>query len=178
MVSRSRWCTHVVDVYLYTKLDRNWKKLFPDVRTDIRLHRRTDIRVPIYNQRTAFSALTQLDGWQEGHPARKNYGGWWGEHWLVGMEWCPAGWSVCLPVLIFPCTIKSRSSLLAPAHLGDPGKMAVKRLWCGGGGIHETSFHLPINALLNNFVKTEYSKLAPNLHYSITINLYVKFNKH
>jgi len=31
-------------------------------------------------------------------------------------------------------TIKSRSSLLAPAHPGGPGKMAVKRLWwwwCG-----------------------------------------------
>jgi len=27
------------------------------------------------------------------------------------------------------CTIKSRSSLLAPAHPDDPGKRAVKRLW-------------------------------------------------
>jgi len=24
------------------------------------------------------------------------------------MEWHPAGWTVCLPLLIFPCTIKSR----------------------------------------------------------------------
>jgi len=55
-----------------------------------------------------------------------------GGHWLVRMEWRPAGWSVCLPVLISPCTIKFRSSLLAPAHLGGPGKRAVKRLWCGG----------------------------------------------
>jgi len=40
---------------------------------------------------------------------------------------------VCLPLLIFPCTIKSRSSFLAPAHLGGPGRRAVKRLWwCGG----------------------------------------------
>jgi len=39
-----------------------------------------------------------------------------GGHWLVRMEWLPARWSVCLPLLIFPCTIKSRSSLLAPAH--------------------------------------------------------------
>jgi len=38
---------------------------------------------------------------------------------------------VCLPLLIFPCTIKSRSSVLAPAHPGGPGKMAVKRFWCG-----------------------------------------------
>jgi len=31
-----------------------------------------------------------------------------------------------------PCTIKSRSSLLAPTHPGGPGKRAVKQLWCGG----------------------------------------------
>ena len=48
-----------------------------------------------------------------------------GRHWLVRMEWRPAGWSVCLPLLIFPCTIKSRNSLLAPAHLGGPGKTVV-----------------------------------------------------
>jgi len=37
-------------------------------------------------------------------------------------------------MLIFPCTIKSRSSLLALADPGGPRKRAVKRLWCGGGG--------------------------------------------
>ena len=52
-----------------------------------------------------------------------------GGHSLVQMEWRPAGWTVCLPLLIFPCTIKSRSSLLAPAHPGGLGKRAVKRLW-------------------------------------------------
>jgi len=36
-----------------------------------------------------------------------------GEHGLVRMEWRPSGWLVCLPLLIFPCTVKSRSSLLA-----------------------------------------------------------------
>jgi len=55
-----------------------------------------------------------------------------GGHWLVRMEWRPAGWSVYLLLLFFPCTIKSRSSLLAPAHLRGPGKRAVKRLrLCG-----------------------------------------------
>ena len=44
-----------------------------------------------------------------------------GGHWLV-----PAGWSMCLPLLIFPCTMKSRSSLLAPAHPGGPGKKGRK----------------------------------------------------
>ena len=52
-----------------------------------------------------------------------------GEHWLVWMEWHPARWLVCLPLLIFPYTIKSRSSLLAPAHSGGPEKRAVKWLW-------------------------------------------------
>jgi len=53
---------------------------------------------------------------------------------LVRMEWRPAGWTVCLPLLIFPCTRKSRSSLLVPTHPGGPRKRAVKRLWlcvCG-----------------------------------------------
>jgi len=82
----------------------------------------------VTNALVAFSALTLLVGRQEGHLACKKYwedGG--GGHWLVRMEWRPAGWSVCLPLLIFPCIIKSRSSLLAPAHAGGP--RAVKRLW-------------------------------------------------
>jgi len=41
---------------------------------------------------------------------------------------------VCLPLLIFLCTIKSRSSLLAPSHPGGPVKRAVKWLWWTGGG--------------------------------------------
>jgi len=57
-----------------------------------------------------------------------------GGYWLVQMEWRPAGLCVCLPLLIFPCTIKSRSSLLAPAHPGSPEKGAVKRL-CGVCGV-------------------------------------------
>ena len=77
----------------------------------------------------AFSALTLLVGRQEGHPACKKWGDGGGGHWLVRIEWQPAGWSVCLPLLIFPCTIKSRSSLLALAHPGGPGKRAVKWLW-------------------------------------------------
>jgi len=75
----------------------------------------------------AFSSLTMLVGRQDGHPTRKKiWGDGGGGHWLIRMEWRPAGWSVCLPLLITPCTIKSRSSLLAPAHPGGPGKRAVK----------------------------------------------------
>jgi len=49
------------------------------------------------------------------------YSGWSGAQ--------PAGQCECLPLLIFLCTIKSRSSLLAPAHPGCPRKRAVKWLW-------------------------------------------------
>jgi len=83
------------------------------------------------NRPLSFSALTLLVGRQEGHQDCKKWGDGGGRYWLVRMEWRPAGWSVYLPLLIFPCTIKSRSSLLAPAHPGGPGKRAVKRLWCG-----------------------------------------------
>ena len=75
----------------------------------------------------AFSALMLLVGRQEGHLACKKRGDGGGGHCLVRIEWCPAGWSVCLPLLIFTCTIKSRSSLLAPAHPDGPGKRSVKR---------------------------------------------------
>ena len=84
--------------------------------------------LPNPNALVAFSALTPLVGRQEWHPACKKMGDGGGGHWLVRMEWRPAGWSVCLPLLIFPCTIKSRSSLLAPAHPDGSGKRAVKRL--------------------------------------------------
>jgi len=66
-----------------------------------------------------------------------------GELWLVLMEWRPAGWSVCLPLLIFLCTIKSRSSLLAPAHPGGPGKRVVKWL-CYGMVVNEYAVLVPL----------------------------------
>ena len=33
-------------------------------------------------------------GQHEGHPACKKWGDYGGDHWLVRMEWHPAGWSV------------------------------------------------------------------------------------
>ena len=74
----------------------------------------------------AFSALTLFVGQQEGHPAYKKCGSGAGGHWLVRMEWRLAGWSECLPLIIFPCTIKSKSSLLAPAHPGGRGETGHK----------------------------------------------------
>jgi len=95
----------------------------------------------------ASSALMLLVGWQEGHPAvKKIWGDGGGGHWLVRMEWRPAGWSVCLPLLIFPCTIKSRGSLLEPAHPGGPGEKAIKRL---------QYFLMAINSLTKHLIQTE-----------------------
>jgi len=54
-------------------------------------------------------------------------GVWW--RWaLVSSEEVAPSLTVCLPLLIFPCAIKSRGSLLAPAHPVGPRKRAVKRL--------------------------------------------------
>ena len=53
-----------------------------------------------------------------------------GEHNLVRMELHPARWAMCLSLLIFLCTIKTRGSLVALAHRGGLGKRAIKRLWC------------------------------------------------
>jgi len=52
--------------------------------------------------------------------------GWWWRWALLSPDGVASiGWSVCLRLLIFPCTIKFRNSVLAPA----PRKRAVKRLW-------------------------------------------------
>ena len=102
----------------------------------MRLVKRVQIQYTQHNLRgwffkahPVYHVTGSLVGQQEGHPACKKMGDGGGGHWLVRMEWRPAGWLVCLSLLIFPCTIKSRSSLLAPAHPGGSGKRAVKRLW-------------------------------------------------
>jgi len=71
----------------------------------------------------AFSALTLLDGWQEGHPARK----------IIWGRWCR--WAMVSPDGVAPSRkvgVSASVNLpLATAHPGGPGKMAVKRLRCG-----------------------------------------------
>jgi len=115
------------------------------------------------NVLVAFSALTLLVGRQEGHPARKKiWGDGGGGHWLVRMEWRPARWSVCLPLLISPCTIKSRSSLLAPAHPGVPGKRAVKRLCvCVCVVSHNNVFHAVFPSVLGHCWLTDRNGIQP-----------------
>jgi len=79
----------------------------------------------------AFSALTLLVRWQEGHPACKK------------TEWCGAGVVICLelgadlhvaqlmpPPLTVSCFSKIQIgfTFLVPAHPGSPGKIAIKRV--------------------------------------------------
>ena len=58
--------------------------------------------------------------------------GWW--TWaLVSPDGVVPGWMVGVSASVnFPCAIKSKRSVLAPAHPGGPGKRAIKQLWwCG-----------------------------------------------
>jgi len=79
----------------------------------------------------AFSALTLLVWRQEGHPASKK------------LEWWGAGMVICLErgadlhmaqLMPLPLSVSCFSKIqigfifLVPAHLGSPGKRAVKRV--------------------------------------------------
>jgi len=59
-------------------------------------------------------------------------GGWW--RWaLISRDGVAPSWMVGVSVSVnLPLYCKSRSYLLAPAHLDGPGKRAVNG--CGGGG--------------------------------------------
>ena len=81
-----------------------------------------------------------LGGRKDIRPVKK--GGWWRWALVSQVGVAPSRMvgvsaSVNLPLhhKVQNCTINSRSSLLAPAHPGGPGKRAVKRLWYGSGGI-------------------------------------------
>ena len=80
---------------------------------------------------SAFSALTLLVGREEGHPACKK------------TEWWGAGVVVCLEqdsdlhmaqLISLPLTVSCFNKIqigftfLVPAHLGSPGKRAIKRV--------------------------------------------------
>jgi len=77
----------------------------------------------------AFSALTLFVGWQEGHPTCKK------------TEWWGAGVVICLErgadlhvAQLMPLTVSCFSKIqigftfLVAAHLGSPGKRAIKRV--------------------------------------------------
>ena len=96
-------------------------------------------------------------------------------HWLVQMEWRPARWSVCLPLLIFPCIIKFRSSLLALTHPCGPWKRAVKLLWY----VVVTAFHwlcLPSFILAFELKSCHYYCFV-HVHCSVSASCIVDFVK-
>ena len=79
----------------------------------------------------AFSALTLLVGWQEGHTACKKTE-WWGAGVVISLE---RGADLHMAQLMpLPLTVSSHSKIqigftfLVPAHLGSPGQRAVKRV--------------------------------------------------
>jgi len=95
------------------------------------------------------------------------------------MEWRPAGWSVCLPQLIFRCAIKSRSSLLAPAHPGGPGKRAVKRLWwwwCGvvKSRLHEQCSFIVLFRVILRATNNFHVVICPPLHQIQTMPMFTR----
>jgi len=74
--------------------------------------------------------LTLLVGWQEGHPACKKPE-WWGAGMVICLE---RGADLYMAQLMpLPLTVSCISKIqigftfLVPAHLGRPGKRAVKR---------------------------------------------------
>jgi len=77
----------------------------------------------------SFSALMLLVGWQEGHPACKKLSGGvlaWLSVWSEVQTCIWRSWCHCYSLSLAP--VKSRLVLpfLVPAHLGSPGKRAVK----------------------------------------------------
>jgi len=78
-----------------------------------------------------YSALTLLVGWQERHPACKNWvvGCWHG--YLSGAK-CRLAYGQLMPL---PLTVSCFSKILidftfvVPSHLGSPGQRAVKRVY-------------------------------------------------
>ena len=79
----------------------------------------------------SFSALTLLVGRQEGHPAC-NETEWWGAGVVICLEQgADLHMAQLMPLpLTVSCSSKIRIgfTVLVPAHLGSPGKKAVKRV--------------------------------------------------
>jgi len=59
---------------------------------------------------------------------KKGDGG--GGHWLVQMEWRPVGWSVCLPLLIFPLHHKVQKFSSGTGSPGWSWKKGRKTVVC------------------------------------------------
>ena len=75
----------------------------------------------------AFSALTLLVGWQEGHPACKKLSGGVLSGARCRLACGPADAAATHCLLVHLNT--DWFCLLVPAHPGSPGQRAVKRVW-------------------------------------------------
>jgi len=79
----------------------------------------------------AFSALTLLVGWQEGHPACKKLD-WWGASMVICLERdADLHMAQLMPLPLtdsFFSKIQIGFTFLVPDHPGSPGKRAVKRV--------------------------------------------------
>ena len=86
------------------------------------------IMFQLFDQIHAFSALTLLAGWQEGHLACKKLR--WGSGMVIclerGADLHIVSWCHCHSLSL--ASVKSRLvfTFLVPAHLGSPGQRAVK----------------------------------------------------
>jgi len=80
----------------------------------------------------AFSALTPLVGWQEGHPACKNLSGGvlaWLSVWSEMQTCIWPSWCHCHSLLLIS-KIQIGFTFLVLAYPGSPGKRAVKQVCC------------------------------------------------
>jgi len=79
----------------------------------------------------AFSALTLLVGWQEGHPARKTTE-WWGAGMVICLERGADLHMAQLMLLLLTVSCSNKIQIgftfLVPAHLSSPGQRAIKRV--------------------------------------------------
>ena len=98
-----------------------------------------------------FSALTLLVGWQEGHPACKKTE-WWGAGMVICLErGADLHMAQLMPLpLTVSCSIKIQIgfTFLVPAHPGNPGQRAVKRVTCD---VSHEKRETPTHA--SNFIK-------------------------
>jgi len=100
----------------------------------------------------AFSALTLLVGWQEGHPACKKT-----ERWGAGMVIClePGADLHMVQLMPLPLTVSCFSKIqtgftfLVPAHPGSPGKKAVKHVCVCVSTVNTTTFAACARALID-----------------------------
>jgi len=85
----------------------------------------------LYSCYTAFSALTLLVGWQEGHPACKKLSGGvlaWLSVWSEVQTCIWPSWCHCHSLSSFS-KIQTGFTFLVPAHPGSPGQRAIKRVY-------------------------------------------------